>query len=765
MASYEEHCQNLGKLAAVMLEVVKEAQPLQTFKKTIDSRSHKILAEIENELTSIGNDGLNMVERARRPPCGILLGTSSAGKTELLNSFLPRLRSYSTSTSADTTPMLVRLRYPKEVSNPDHGKLTPLMPRDLYALLSQMPKVVGALRQDTDLADTWDKATKITREPDTKRDLIFEKRLFKALFEWSQKAKSWAEVSGSRQDDEYFKTLAEIIAHFDPEGTHFKPINPVTRNMLIYFLDKGQDEQKLASVLLEKEKMSEQDAKERARLYYVMRTVGAITEVFVEEDILKSIDIYDTAGVRVGGKEADDIAPSQMVHSQIQAFKNRWGFERLVESVDIIIFILVMEEQQVDTEFQSLFEACRKYGHLRDRLFIFLNKMDKATDQAINNKNFKKDDAGRVFPDEEQTWNMWVNVNVMSKIRGLGDDFRNVFLCRAAKFKFAQPESTEFLQNSRTSPTLRRYLYNVERNIDALLDNEDGGIKYAWQTVERVMRQQGSKIRYRRLGQQILPYALDLLSAFSAKRITDETPTDKEIESYLEKLLDDLKELKWRVEEFHLPEKFGEICIQKKFATSRQVEEVLRIQQEEEKETGKKRRIGQILVEKKYMTPDQVREVAQSAGIEQEDWGTYQQMTFDHVRTRVIDQIVTFMEEKGRPIIKGNIPVEAVIQYLTDPINILEQELRGLYNNKERKPFQEAVQNVLECQLTALLWNQNRLRKHLWSQKPRITSSFQIRDDISEEEAIVVTKCYDMLKKVHDLLPPLEKESESESKD
>jgi len=127
-----------------------------------------------------------------------------------------------------------------------------------------------------------------------------------------------------------------------------------------------------------------------------------------------------------------------------------------------------------------------------------------------------------------------------------------------------------------------------------------------------------------------------------------------------------------------------------------------------------------------------------------------------HVKERVIDQIVSFMEEKNRPIIKGNIPVEAVIEYLLEPIKVLETELRGIYTSKERKAFQEAVQNVMECQLTAALWNQDRLRKHLWEQKSRITSSFHIRDDISEEEAIKVTQSYDQLQSVFDKLPPLE---------
>jgi len=164
-------------------------------------------------------------------------------------------------------------------------------------------------------------------------------------------------------------------------------------------------------------------------------------------------------------------------------------------------------------------------------------------------------------------------------------------------------------------------------------------------------------------------------------------------------------------------------------------------------------KLGQIFVDKKYMTLEQVREVLQAAESEQEDWEVYQNETFKHVRERVTEQIISFMEEKGRPIIQGNIPVESVVTYLTEPIKVLETELRGIYTSKERKAFQEAVQNVMECQLTAALWNQDKLRKYLWDQKYRITSSFHIRDDISEEEALKVTECYNKLRSIYDQLP------------
>ena len=64
----------------------------------------------------------------------------------------------------------------------------------------------------------------------------------------------------------------------------------------------------------------------------------------------------------------------------------------------------------------------------------------------------------------------------------------------------------------------------------------------------------------------------------------------------------------------------------------------------------------------------------------------------------------------------------------------------------------------MECQLSATLWNQKKLRKYLWEQKSKITSSFHIRDDISKEEALKVAEFYDRLKAVADKLPPLEEE-------
>jgi hypothetical protein len=754
-SSYQEHCRTLGDLAEVMREVVKAVRPLQTFKDNIDQKGFKILRDLDDELTSIGNDGLSVVERAQRPPCAILLGTSSAGKTELLNSFLTRLREFSASTSSDTTPMLVRLRYPRTINPAEHGLVTFLMPRDLYKLVSDLPKVQNVVRRDTQMAEAWDRLGKVARDPSQKKDAAHEKKLHTALVEWSLEIFSWAKVTGNADDAEYFETLHEIAKYFDPEGGKFGRHNPLPRSLLINFLDKGEREQHIAKALIDKRLCRDEEAKEESKTYFMMRTCGAITQLFVDEDILKDIDVYDTAGVRVGGDEADILKPRQMVHSQIQAFKNRWGFERLVASVDIIIFILVLEEQQVDTEFQALFEEARKHGHLQNRLFIFLNKVDKATDQAIKNKQFKQGPNNEIIPDEEQSWKNWVQINVMDKIRGLGETFRNVFLTRATKFDFSQSESRPFLQSSKNSPTLNRYLYDVNANLDACLSNTDGGIKFAWGTVAKVMREQGSEIRYSRLGSQILPFAKDLLTILGVKRITPGRPSDKEIDTYMEKLMEDLKDLRWRNEEFRLPERFGEICIQKKFASSKQIEEALHIQAEGEKETGRRVRIGQILVDKKYMTLEQVREVLQYAERDQEDWDTYQEDTFKQVRERVVAQIVAFMEEKGRPIIKGNIPVEAVIAYLLEPAAVLEQELKGLYTTKERKAFQEAVQSVMECQLAAALWNQDRLRKHLWAQKPRITSSFHIRDDISEEEAIIVTQCYDKMRTVYDKLPPL----------
>lgn len=758
MATYEEHCKCLGDLTTKMVEVVQKCIPLQTFKETIDSRSHKILHEVENEMTSIGNDGLNMMERSRRPPCGILLGTSSAGKTELLTSFLPKLKEFSGSTSSDTTPMLVRLRYPHEFNPAEHGRVTFLMPRDLYKLVSDLPRIRDVIRQDNQIADGWDRVTRIARNPSTKKDEDFEKKLYSSLRDWIREAHQWSRVSGTEDDAQYFAALSEIADHFNPEGRGFDRHNPLPRSLLFYFLDKGNNMGKLADVIREKEKAADEEARKLGRTYFMMRTVGAITDLFVGEDILKQIDIYDTAGVRVGGFEAEKVSPEERMHSQIQAFKNRWGFERLVASVDIVVFILVLEEQQVDIEFQAMFDECRKHGNLKNRLFIFLNKLDKATDQAIKKKDVHIDSSGEVIPNEEACWKSWIQINVMDKIRGLGEDFHNVFLCRAPKFTYSEPGAKSFLLNSKQSPTLNRYLYDVNANIDAAIDDRDGGIKFAWNTVEGIMRSKGSQIRYNRLGNQILPYSKDILSVLGAKRVTGEKPSDKEIDNYLEKLLEDLKDLRWRTEEFHLPERFGEFCVQKKYVTAKQVEEALKYQEDLEKETGRHLRIGQILVDKKLITLDQVREVLKAAETENQDWDVYQNETFRHIKDRVVDQVVAFMEEKNRPIIKGNIPVESVIQYLLEPIKVLEQELRGIYTNKERKAFQEAVQNVMECQLTACLWNQERLRKYLWNQKSRITSSFHIRDDISEEEAKIVTECYNELQEIYLKLPALEKD-------
>lgn len=756
MSSYEEHCRNLGNLAEILVDVVKDSLPLQTFKDTIDSKSNKILQEVHDEMTSIGNDGLNAVVRAQRPPCAILLGTSSAGKTEILGSFLPKLREFAGSTARDTTPMLVRMRYPKDDLNPaDHGRVTFLMPRDLVQLMSNLPSVKNAFLKDAHLGDSWDLVTKIQRDPNAVRDAVWEKKLYTATREWIKEAYQWAKTNGNKVEEEYFETLGFIADHFNPDAKSFERYNPIPRNLIHAFLDKGEDNVRLSKTLQEKMSMAKGEADENGKNYYNMRTAGAITDLFVEEEILKDIDIYDTAGVRVGGDDSDTLKPSQKVHSQIQAFKNRWGFERLIPSVDIIIFILVMEEQQVDTEFQALFDECRKYGNLDKRLFIFLNKLDKAVTQAVNKKDYNKGRDGEVVPDEEKTWKIWVETNVMDKIRGLGDTFRNVFLCHAPKFKIDGKEEQDFLLNSTESSTLKRYLYDVNKNVRAALADDDGGIKFAWETVERVMRKDGSEIRYGRLGKHILPYAKDVLNVLGAKRVAEEKPTDKEIDAYLEKLLKDLASLNWRPEEFRLPERFGEFCIQKGLCSSKQIEEALQSQKEMLEDTGRKVKIGQILVDKKYMTLEQVREIVQLSEDEEDDWDVYQKNTFNHVRDRVMGQIVSFMEEKGRPIIKGNVPVEAVIRYLTEPVTALEEELKGIYTNNERKQFQEAIQNVMECQLLACLWNQDRLRKYLWDQKSKITSSFDIRDDISKEEAIKVTESYKKLNEVYEKLPAL----------
>ena len=355
----------LGDLSAALVQVVQESIPLQTFKQAIDSRSHKVLHEVENEMTSIGNDGLSMVVRSRRPPCGILLGTSSAGKTELLTSFLPKLREFTGSTSSDTTPMLVRLRYPHDFNPETHGRVTFLMPRDLYKLLSDLPRIRDVIRQDSQLADSWDIVSRMARNPDIKRDAAYERKLYSSVRDWVREAHQWARVSGTEDDGSYFSALSEIVEHFDPDGKHFDRFNPVPRGLLISFLDKGYNAAKLADVLKDKQMARDEEARNLGRTYFMMRTVGAITELFVEEDILREIDIYDTAGVRVGGFEAEKVSPEERMHSQMQAFKNRWGFERLVASVDIIVFILVLEEQQVDTEFQAMFDECRKHGNLK----------------------------------------------------------------------------------------------------------------------------------------------------------------------------------------------------------------------------------------------------------------------------------------------------------------------------------------------------------------------------------------------------------------
>ena len=69
--------------------------------------------------------------------------------------------------------------------------------------------------------------------------------------------------------------------------------NPIPRSLLIGFLDKGKDSKKLAKILEEKQNKSPQEALAIGEKYYFMRTAGAITDLFVEEDILKDIDIFD----------------------------------------------------------------------------------------------------------------------------------------------------------------------------------------------------------------------------------------------------------------------------------------------------------------------------------------------------------------------------------------------------------------------------------------------------------------------------------------
>lgn len=753
MSSYEEHCRSLGKLAETLVEVVGESLPLQTFKLSIDPKSNKILQEVHDEMTCIGNDGLSAVERAQRPPCAILLGTSSAGKTEILGSFLPKLREFAGSTARDTTPMLVRMRYPTNAIDPkEHGRVTFLMPRDLVQLMSNLQTVKTAFLKDAQLGDSWAIVNKIRRDPDAVHNEKWEMKLYKATREWIREAFQWASSEGRKEDSKYFETLGQIADHFDPNSKSFDRFNPIPRNLILSFLDKGEDGKRLSKMLQDKMKMSRAEADETGNTYYNMRTAGAITDLFVEEDILQDIDIYDTAGVRVGGDQTETKDPSVKVHSQIQAFKNRWGFERLIPSVDIIIFILVMEEQQVDTEFQELFEECAKHGALDKRLFILMNKLDKAVTQAVSKKDYTMADE-KLIPNEDNTWKIWLETNVMDKIGGLGDKFRNVFLCHAPKFTIDAKKEKDFLINSIESPTLNKYLYNPEKNIHAALAEDDGGIRFAWNTVEQVMRKEGSEIRFERLGKQILPYVKDVLKILDGKRVAEEKPTDIEIDEYLEKLLKDLTELNWLPEEFRLPERFGEFCVQKKLCSSKQIQEALKSQEQMFNDTGKKIKIGQILVDKNYLSLEQVREVVQASEDEEDDWDVYQKNTFDHVRERVTEQVVNFMEQKARPIIKGNIPVEAVINYLTEPIAALEEELKGIYTNKERKAFQEGIQNVMECQLLASLWNQNRLRKHLWAQKIKITSSFDIRDDISKEEAIAVTKSYEVLDQIFQKLP------------
>ena len=197
---YEEHCKSLGELTETMVEVVKQSLPLQTFKESIDAKSHKILQEVEDEMTSIGNDGLTMVQRSKRPPCAILLGTSSAGKTQILTSFLPKLGEFAGSTATDTTPMLVHLRYPHVFNPEDHGRVTLLMPRDLYKLLSDLPKVKNVVQRDVQLGEAWDRLTRIARQTGAKRDEAYDKKLYGALKDFAREAQQWGRVTGNQED-------------------------------------------------------------------------------------------------------------------------------------------------------------------------------------------------------------------------------------------------------------------------------------------------------------------------------------------------------------------------------------------------------------------------------------------------------------------------------------------------------------------------------------------------------------------------------------
>ena len=50
------------------------------------------------------------------------------------------------------------------------------MPRDLYKLMSELPKVQYAIRRDNQLAESWDRVTRVAREPRPKRDAAYEKK-------------------------------------------------------------------------------------------------------------------------------------------------------------------------------------------------------------------------------------------------------------------------------------------------------------------------------------------------------------------------------------------------------------------------------------------------------------------------------------------------------------------------------------------------------------------------------------------------------------
>ena len=61
--------------------------------------------------------------------------------------------------------------------------------------------------------------------------------------------------------------------------------------------------------------------------------------------------------------------------------------------------------------------------------------------------------------------------------------------------------------------------------------------------------------------------------------------------------------------------RFGMVAIKKGFITSEQLNEALKVQVEEELESGKRRLTGQILQEKEYITNRQIDEVLMEMGL------------------------------------------------------------------------------------------------------------------------------------------------------